>query len=89
MSLLYEINYSRLKHVSVNVSTSGRTDLGKLFDGNVTSCVVTTSLFTRRDVYTAGLLITSVNATNVNRTIALNVTFERDVICHKRKVGFL
>ena len=72
----------------MNVSLDTRLDLNKLFDGDVTSCVVTTSLFTQREVYTAGLYVTSVNATSKNDTIALNVTFESDVICHKRKVGF-
>ena len=73
----------------MNVSLTARSDLNKLFDGDVTSCVVTTSLFTRRDVYTAGLFVTSVNGTSENDKIALNVTFESGVECHKRKVGLL
>ena len=74
--------------LSVNVSLTARSDLNKLFDGDITSCVVTTSLFTRRDVYTAGLFVTSVNGTSENDKIALNVKFENDVECPKRKVDF-
>ena len=75
--------------LSVNVSLTARSDLNKLFDGDITSCVVTTSLFTRRDVYTAGLFVTLVNGTSENDKIALSVTFENDVECPKRKVGLL
>ena len=75
--------------LSVNVSLSARSDLNKLFDDDVTSCVVTMSLFTRRDVYTAGLFVTSVSGTSEKDKIALNITFESDVICLKRKVGLL
>ena len=61
-------------------------DLNKVLDENVTSCVPTLRLLESKDVYSASIHFSKYNSTMDQDNIGLRVTFDEMVNCGLRKV---